>query len=135
MSNKIDITKLRGKRLWKFTFPAALFLLLLSILAPAVPAAAATTYESQNAMNVALGFYFQWLAQTFTATQDHNVTAVSLIMLRSSTCTGTLTVGIRATDANGYPTGGDLVYGTLPVSSLPTASWGWVMIPWSAVTL
>jgi len=72
----------------------------------------------------------QWRAQTFTPSVAHKITSVKLLLFRTNS-PGTLTVGIRATDGNGHPTGGDLCSGTTDADTLPTAS----PYEWREITL
>ena len=66
------------------------------------------------------------IAQTFTTSGNtFNITSVWLYMCRSGS-PGTLTVGIRATDGNGHPTGSDLTTGSINANTftaLPTLTW------------
>lgn len=104
---------------------------MLALVTAAPASAADAVYESHTTGdNSMLGFYYQWQAQTFTTTSAHNVNAVSLKLSRVSTCTGTMTVSIRATDADGLPTGGDLCYGTIDVTQFTDSySGAWYKIP------
>jgi hypothetical protein len=74
----------------------------------------------------------QWFAQSFTVgSSPHTVAQVKLMLWRTGS-PGTITVSIRATDANGYPTGSDLTVGTLDGNSLTTSSSGaWYTITFS----
>jgi hypothetical protein len=65
-----------------------------------------------------------WQAQTFSVgSTAHVVTSVKLKLFKAGN-PGTFTVSIRATDANGLPTGSDLTSGSVAGSGLPTsASW------------
>jgi hypothetical protein len=55
-----------------------------------------------------------WGAQTFTPSAAHTITSVKLKLYKYGAETvGTITVGIRAVDANGRPTGNDLCSGTM----------------------
>ena len=74
-----------------------------------------------------------WVAQTFTTVglnENHNITSVKLKLYRVGS-PGTVTVSIRATDANGHPTGSDLTSGTIDGDSLTTNSAG----EWYEITL
>jgi hypothetical protein len=69
-----------------------------------------------------------WLAQTFTVGNtgtnvNHIITSVKLMLFRVG-LPGTLTVGIRAVDGSGLPTGADLTYGTTDANTLTTSSTG-----------
>jgi hypothetical protein len=66
-----------------------------------------------------------WGAQTFTPSVAHTITSVKLKLYKYGTETvGTITVGIRAVDANGRPTGNDLCSGTMDGGVLTnTATW------------
>jgi len=62
-----------------------------------------------------------WKAQTFTPSVAHTITSVKLLIRRSG-LPGIITVGIRATDGSGHPTGADLCSGTTAGDSL-TDTW------------
>lgn len=130
MIRKLGIRKKEGRPV---SFAILFAVVIILALVTAVPASAIelvdAAYEGHTTGDdSALGFYFQWQAQTFTTTSEHTVNAVSLKLHRAPTCTGTLTVSIRATDTNGYPTGGDLCYGNVEVTQLPTSG-AWYKIP------
>jgi len=59
-----------------------------------------------------------WGAQTFTPATAHKITSVKLKLCRYGS-PGTITVGIRATDGSGHPTGSDLCSGTTDGNTLP----------------
>jgi hypothetical protein len=65
-----------------------------------------------------------WLAQTFSTTAFHSVNLISLEMYKGTASPGTLTVSIRATDANGHPTGSDLTSGTINANTFTNSSSG-----------
>lgn len=65
----------------------------------------------------------EWVGQTFLTNQAYNISSVKVKLFRVGT-PGTVTVGIRATDGDGKPTGADLVSGTLDGNSLTTDSAG-----------
>ena len=93
----------------------------------------ATLYESYTtASNINSGSInaTSWIAQTFTPSTAHKITSVKLLLYRYST-PGTITVGIRATDGSGHPTGGDLCSGTTNGDTLPTGS----PYEWREITL
>lgn len=92
----------------------------------------ATLYEYYNTNDdYAVPFYgVVWLAQTFTPSTAHKITSVKIQLMRVG-FPGTITVGIRATDGNGHPTGGDLCSGTTNGNTLPTSSPG----EWREITL
>ena len=71
-----------------------------------------------------------WRAQTFTPQEDHKITSVKLKMYRRYS-PGNLTVGIRATDGSGHPTGGDLCSGTIDANAFTDTSPG----QWYEITL
>jgi len=58
-----------------------------------------------------------WGGQTFTTTNAFNITILTLRMYRVGD-PGNITVGIRATDGLGHPTGSDLVTATYNVSGI-----------------
>lgn len=71
-----------------------------------------------------------WNAQTFTPQIAHHITSVRLKLYRIGS-PGTLTVSIKAVDANGHPTGADLCSGTIDGNSLTTNTAG----AWYEITL
>ena len=74
-----------------------------------------------------------WKCQTFTvgntgSNVNHYIGSVKLKLNRVGT-PGTITVGIRATNATGYPTGSDLTYGTIDGNTITTDNQGlWYQI-------
>ena len=60
-----------------------------------------------------------WLCQTFTPQSSHKITSLKLKLCRVGS-PGTGTVSVRATDANGKPTGNDLCSGSIDGGNLPT---------------
>jgi hypothetical protein len=74
-----------------------------------------------------------WKCQTFTVgntgnNMTHFIASVKLKLFRTGS-PGTMTVGIRATNATGYPTGSDLTNGTIDGNTLTTDSQGlWYQI-------
>ena len=65
-----------------------------------------------------------WRAQTFkVGATGHTITSVKLLLYRAGS-PGTITVGIRAVDANGHPTGSDLTSGTTNGNTLTTDPFG-----------
>lgn len=76
----------------------------------------------------------KWYAQTFTPPSSHKITSVKLKWYRvggGGGQIGTITVGIRATDGAGKPTGGDLCSGTMGATAVTTVSPG----QWYEITL
>jgi len=76
-----------------------------------------------------------WLAQSFTIgntgdNEDHSITKLVLLLYRLGS-PGTVTVGIRAVDGEGKPTGPDLAIGTTNGNTLPTAA----PYEWREITL
>ena len=63
-----------------------------------------------------------WDTQTFTPSVAHTITSVKLKLYKTGTGPGTITVGIRATDGSGLPTGSDLCSGTTDGNTLPAAT-------------
>ncbi|GAH90570.1 unnamed protein product, partial [marine sediment metagenome] len=60
-----------------------------------------------------------WVSQTFTPSIAHKITSVKLLLFRDDASSpGTVTVGIRATDGSGHPTGPDLCSGTTDGNTL-----------------
>ena len=97
----------------------------------------ATRYEYYNTGDTTGGMVnpTAWRAQTFTPRADHTITSVKLKMYRFPDAE-TLYVEIRATDANGKPTGGVLSSGSIDASTFTTNSAGaWYEISLSAYTL
>lgn len=72
----------------------------------------------------------RWYAQTFTPATAHKITSVKLLLYRLGS-PGTLTVCIKATDADGHPIGADLCSGTANGNTLPTDS----PYEWREITL
>lgn len=91
-----------------------------------------TLYEYYNVNdNSTYGIWGNnWQAQTFTigtvgANESHNITSVKLKMYREGN-PGILTVGIRAVDGAGKPTGADLTSGTINANAftlVPPGLW------------
>ncbi|MBA7660486.1 hypothetical protein ES703_68488 [subsurface metagenome] len=71
-----------------------------------------------------------WMGQTFTPATAHKITSVKLKLYRYGS-PGQLTVGIRATDGSGHPTGEDLCSGTIDGNGLTTNAAG----VWYEITL
>ena len=92
----------------------------------------ATLYEYYNTGDdSARSFHdISWVAQTFTPSTAHKITSVKLKLYRVGS-PGTITVGIRATDGSGHPTGEDLCSGTTDGDTLTSDSGG----EWREVTL
>jgi hypothetical protein len=92
----------------------------------------ATLYEYYNTGDDSVGSVLlaHWEAQTFTPSAAHKITSVKLKLFRSGS-PGILTVGIRATDVNGHPTGADLCSGTIDGNTLTTDPAG----AWYEITL
>jgi len=67
-------------------------------------------YNTDDDMRVAIADDY-WCAQTFTPTVAHQIISVKLELYRYG-LPGTVTVGVRATDGSGHPTGSDLCSGT-----------------------
>ena len=77
------------------------------------------------------GFYgTEWRAQTFTPLVAHKITSVKLQLYRAG-LPGEVTVGIRATNVSGHPTGGDLCFGTIDGDTLTESTNG----AWYEITL
>jgi len=75
-----------------------------------------------------------WEAQTFTPLANHSIAKLYLKICRTGS-PGTVTVGIRATDAGNKPTGADLTSGTIDSNTLPTGSSIWVKIALTSLAL
>ena len=81
-----------------------------------------TLYEYYNTGDNSAGSFWgnYWEAQTFTVqATGHTVTSVKLKLSRGGS-PGTVTVSIRATNVEGYPTGPDLTSGTINGNTLST---------------
>ena len=91
-----------------------------------------TLCEYYNTGDDGTGFIYGaiWKAQTFTPATAHKITSVKLKLYRHN-LPGTVTVSIRATDADGKPTGSDLCSGTTDGDTLPTGS----PYEWREITL
>lgn len=76
-------------------------------------------------------FYIYPKAQTFTVTNAYLITSVKLKLLKVGAPTAIATVGIRATDGEGKPTGSNLCSGTIDCATLTTDSNG----AWYEITL
>ena len=74
-----------------------------------------------------------WVSQTFTASSAHDVSQIKILIFRGSAAMspGTVTVGIRAVDGSGHPTGSDLTSGTFNGNTVTTDAAG----EWISVTL
>ena len=81
-----------------------------------------TLYEYYNQADPSMTWVHGdfWQGQTFTPQTAHTITKVKLVVYRHGS-PGTLTVGIRATDVDGHPTGADLCSGEIDGNSLPDA--------------
>ena len=73
-------------------------------------------YTSANAIDILYGV--NWRAQTFTPQTTHTLTKMRLPLLKQGNPGGNVIVSIRATDANGRPTGNDLASGSVPCASI-----------------
>lgn len=103
-----------------------LALTLASLMPVLARASGETLYESYTTgddTNASI-YTVNWVAQSFTTTQPHTINSLRLYLQGIGT-PGTLTVGIRATNATGYPIGNDLCSGTLA----SPAGLGWYNIP------
>jgi len=74
------------------------------------------SYTEESAYYNVYGEY--WRSQTFTPQSSHKITSVKLKLCRVGS-PGTGTVSIKATDANGKPTGADLCSGSIDGNALP----------------
>lgn len=66
----------------------------------------------------ALAYGTTWIAQTFTPSQDLELTKAQIFVRKTGT-PGAGKVHLRATDADGHPTGSDLATADIPPGSLP----------------
>ncbi|MDY6957631.1 MAG: hypothetical protein SVK08_00605 [Halobacteriota archaeon] len=82
-------------------------------------------YESYTSGdNTATGVYgAQWGAQTYTSSVTHTVARVRIKAYRFGS-PGTVTIGIRAVDGSGLPTGADLASGTVDGDTFTTIAAG-----------
>jgi len=108
-------------------FGVVLLLGLTAPLATPVLAAPPHLYEYYNTGGDAPAWIGGnvWAAQTFTPGTAHTITSVKLLLSKLGN-PGTVTVGIRATDVSGDPTGTDLCSGTTDSSTLligPNYQW------------
>ena len=86
-----------------------------------------SSYESHTTGGGSWSFYDGiWKAQTFTPSVSHVITSVELPLERHGTF-GEVYVSIRATDADGHPTGSDFCSGSIDDLDVPT-SMSWVEI-------
>jgi len=92
----------------------------------------ADLYQYYNTNDDAAGRVRQadWVAQTFTPAIAHTITSVKLKLWRDGAPV-LVTVGIRATDAEGKPTGEDLCFGTIAGADITDADPG----QWYEITL
>jgi hypothetical protein len=99
---------------------ALLAALLRSDLGAGVEVGIPALYEYCNTGETAsiIFGYDNWLAQTFTPLKSHTIKSVKFLLDKTGNV-GTLGVGIRATDVDGFPTGEDLCSGTTDGDTLP----------------
>lgn len=111
------------KRIFSILFALALSLGLVIVAQTPIPVLAASIYESYSTGDDGDGSICGtwWDAQTFTPSVAHTITRVKLLLYGQG-MPGTITVGIRATDGSGLPTGSDLCSGTTDGNTLPTGS-------------
>ncbi len=77
-------------------------------------------YEDGTGVGFAI-FKTNWEGETFTPLEAHNCNKVALDVVRVGDLTGvSMVVGIRNTDGEGLPTGGDLTSKTIDANSIPT---------------
>ncbi len=77
-------------------------------------------YAVANAIDIFYGV--NWRSQTFTPQTTHTLTKVRLPILKQGSPGGNVQVSIRATDASGRPTDGDLATGSVTCASV-TQTW------------
>jgi len=75
------------------------------------------SYLEESAYYNVWGIY--WRSQSFTPQSSHIITSVKIKLCRVGS-PGTGTISIKATDANGKPTGADLCSASIDGNSLPT---------------
>ncbi|MBA7523824.1 hypothetical protein ES705_15958 [subsurface metagenome] len=80
-------------------------------------------YESGDDGDFSINGAF-WEAQTFTTLQAHNIEILE-ILCRRVLNPGNITIGIRATDGGGLPTGADLTFITFDGNDLSAAN-AWI---------
>ncbi len=105
---------------------------LATFVLPAI-ADTSTLYENNTSINgIDLFYGSYWRAQTFQPAQTHTITSVQLPLLNRGNTSGQVIVSIRATDANGVPTGPDLATGSIQITSITTA---WTPAVWYSISL
>jgi len=67
----------------------------------------------------------RWYGQTFTPSTAHTITSVKVSIHKAGSPTGNINCSIKATDADGLPTGDDLATSSVDVSTLGTSS-SWI---------
>ena len=123
----------RIKKSFYLAIFTTLVLLITTIALPSNIVLAKSIYEKYDSVTEQ-GFDSVYntrtVAQTFTATSNHAITSVSLLLKRLDSTTGEVKVAIRAT-SGGAPSGGDLASGTTDGNTIPSGSSQWREIPLS----
>jgi len=80
-------------------------------------------YESGDDGDFSL-YGVNWEAQTFTVNVAHSLEIIEIKcrLVGAAATVGNITIGVRATDGGGLPTGADLTSVTFPASDLPSAN-------------
>ena len=94
-----------------------------------------TAYESYTEAYNDLSYIYEpwWTAQTFTPQTTHTLNYVKLQIARVGS-PGNVIISIKATDANGHPTGADLTSTTVNGNNLSTTP-TWIFIPLPPITV
>jgi hypothetical protein len=101
---------------------------LVLALSSSADAAIFETYQTGDGVDVGMDSPNVWIAQTFVASSNHTVKFVQLFGKReTSLTTGTITVSIKATDGDGFPTGPDLTSASEVVTTVPY-NYGWFTV-------
>lgn len=91
-------------------------------------------YEKNVEGSSEISFYNDtWKGQTFTIGTEHSIDFVSIKCYKTGS-PGNITIGIRATDGSGHPTGNDLSVGTIQEADIPISS-GWIECSMSSYSL
>lgn len=87
---------------------------------------AETLYENYDDYQATISYRTtHWGAQTFTPSEDHNITKVRLRALRSDADLGTCIISIQGVDGEGHPDGDELVSLEFGGTDLPTSGTEW----------
>ncbi len=89
---------------------------------PPLPAEKKESHEGSRLADASIGLN-NWWTQTFDASQSYKIDSVKLLLYRVGN-PHEVTIGIRLTDGEGKPTGGDLTSGTTNGNTLTTSNTG-----------